>query len=140
MERSIQPLDDETMTDSDYYWSQRYDEMTLGDAIDKIFEIIEAQGEGTVKLYSGFAVCHIRLFRRPVNPYVLVTRARYCPAEERFQEQFRGPYDGDVDLQEEAYYWPEMKDRLISRLADKMFAAPNASMETRLGFKYVQPY
>lgn len=140
MERSIQPLDDETMTDSDYYWSQRYDEMTLGDAIDKIFEIIEAQGEGTVKLYSGFAVCHIRLFRRPVNPYVLVTRAMYCPAKERFQEQFRGPYDGDVELREEVYYWPEMKDRLISMLVDKMFDAPNASMETRLGFKYVQPY
>lgn len=125
---------------NEYYWSQRYSEITLGDAIDKILEIIEAQEEGTIKLYSGFAVCHLRLFKRQVNPYVLVTRAMYNPAEKRFQGQFRGPYDGDIDLQEEVYYWPEMKERLISRLVVKMFADPNASMETRLGFKYVQPY
>lgn len=125
---------------NEYYWSLRYAEMTLGDAIDKTLEIIEAQEEGTIKLFSGFAVCHLRLFKRQVNPYVLVTRAMYNPAEERFQEQFRGPYDGDIDLQEEVYYWPEMKERLISRLVAKMFADPNPSMETRLGFKYVQPY
>ena len=125
---------------NEYYWSQRYSEMTLGDAINKIFEIVDNQEEGTIKLYSGFAICHLRLFKRPKNPYVLVTRARYNPAEERFQEQFRGPYDGDIDLQEEVYYWPEMKEELVANLIDKMFSAHNASKETLLGFKYVQPY